>query len=170
MTAYNRERFIGEAIESVMKSTFQQWELIILDDRSKDTTVDIAKSPGLSLISRKAFDAVGGFSEKRMISDFDMWHKLSCYSLMILMPGNMVHIRQHEGQEVQHQQTFVVQYEKIKLHYLQDKNCPLSTKQVQIIKTKRRNTAFKIAIRKLLKLNVKAAFPRLRVVWFYLWH
>ncbi len=44
MTAYNRERYITEAIESVIGSTYQNWELIIVDDVSKDDTVSIAKS------------------------------------------------------------------------------------------------------------------------------
>ena len=43
MTAYNREQYIAEAIESVLASTFQDFELIIVDDCSVDTTVAIAK-------------------------------------------------------------------------------------------------------------------------------
>jgi glycosyltransferase involved in cell wall biosynthesis len=42
MTAYNRELFIREAIESVLKNTYQNFELIIVDDGSKDQTVNIA--------------------------------------------------------------------------------------------------------------------------------
>jgi glycosyltransferase involved in cell wall biosynthesis len=269
MTAYNRQQFIAEAIESVLRSTFQNWELIIVDDGSKDNTVTIAKSyeanderikvyineknlgdypnrnkaasyakgkylkyidsddcifpealkdivtymehhpvagwgisnflhgldegilpvqldnigayefhyfkhpiffasPGLTVISRNAFEAVGGFSEKRMVSDFEMWHKLSTHSPLLLMPGNMIYIREHAGQEVQEQQKFVVEYEKIKLCYLNDKSCPFTSQQVGSIKAKRRNTAFKIAIKKLLKLDIKAAIPRLKVAWFYL--
>jgi glycosyltransferase involved in cell wall biosynthesis len=44
MTAYNREKYIAEAIESVIASTYQNWELILVDDCSKDRTVEIAKS------------------------------------------------------------------------------------------------------------------------------
>lgn len=44
MTAYNREKYIGEAIESVLSSTYQNFELIIIDDVSNDQTVEIAKS------------------------------------------------------------------------------------------------------------------------------
>ena len=44
MTVYNREKYIAEAIESVMASTYQNWELIIVDDRSKDQSVAIAES------------------------------------------------------------------------------------------------------------------------------
>ncbi len=44
MTAYNREKYIAEAIESVLHSTYKNWELIIVDDRSSDHTVEIARS------------------------------------------------------------------------------------------------------------------------------
>lgn len=44
MTAYNRAKYIGEAIESVIRSTFQDWELIIVDDISSDATLEIAKN------------------------------------------------------------------------------------------------------------------------------
>lgn len=43
MTAYNREKYISEAIESVLVSTYRNFELIILDDASVDKTVEIAK-------------------------------------------------------------------------------------------------------------------------------
>jgi glycosyltransferase involved in cell wall biosynthesis len=44
MTSYNREQYIAEAIESVLASTYANFELIIVDDRSKDRTVEIARS------------------------------------------------------------------------------------------------------------------------------
>lgn len=44
MTAYNREQYLAEAIESVLASTFTHFELIIADDCSTDRTVEIAKS------------------------------------------------------------------------------------------------------------------------------
>jgi glycosyltransferase involved in cell wall biosynthesis len=44
MTAYNREKYIAEAIESVLASSYSNFELIIVDDCSKDDTVNIAKS------------------------------------------------------------------------------------------------------------------------------
>lgn len=43
MTAYNRENYIAEAIESVLVSTYTNFELIVVDDRSTDNTVAIAK-------------------------------------------------------------------------------------------------------------------------------
>jgi glycosyltransferase involved in cell wall biosynthesis len=44
MTAYNREQYIAEAIESVQASTYTNFELIIVDDKSKDRTVEIAET------------------------------------------------------------------------------------------------------------------------------
>jgi glycosyltransferase involved in cell wall biosynthesis len=43
MTAFNQEKYIAEAIESVLASTFRDFELIIVDDCSQDRTVEIAK-------------------------------------------------------------------------------------------------------------------------------
>jgi glycosyltransferase involved in cell wall biosynthesis len=43
MTAYNREKYIGDAIQSVLNSSYENFELIIVDDFSKDNTVSIAK-------------------------------------------------------------------------------------------------------------------------------
>lgn len=43
MTAFNRQQFIAEAIESVLTSSYNNFELIIVDDGSKDNTVAIAK-------------------------------------------------------------------------------------------------------------------------------
>lgn len=43
MTAFNREKYIAEAIESVLNSSYRDFELIIVDDCSTDKTVEIAK-------------------------------------------------------------------------------------------------------------------------------
>lgn len=41
MPAYNAERFISQAIESVCKQRYKNWELIIVDDSSIDKTKEI---------------------------------------------------------------------------------------------------------------------------------
>ncbi len=43
ITAYNRAEYISFAIESVLASTYSNFELIIVDDASTDETVNIAK-------------------------------------------------------------------------------------------------------------------------------
>ncbi len=56
MPAYNAARFIAEAIESVLAQTYQQWELLVVNDGSRDDTADIAGSysdPRVRLINKE---------------------------------------------------------------------------------------------------------------------
>lgn len=43
MTCYNREQYIGTAIESVLAQSFQDWELIVVDDQSTDRSLAVAQ-------------------------------------------------------------------------------------------------------------------------------
>src|SRR5690606_21976023 len=43
MPCYNARRFIGRSIESVINQTFQNWELVIIDDGSVDDTPEYIK-------------------------------------------------------------------------------------------------------------------------------
>lgn len=42
MPAYNAQEYIGLAIESVLAQSYSHWELVIVDDGSKDRTAEIA--------------------------------------------------------------------------------------------------------------------------------
>jgi heptosyltransferase-2 len=46
MPTYNRAAYIGETIRSILTQTYQNWELIIIDDGSEDNTEDIIKRIG----------------------------------------------------------------------------------------------------------------------------
>lgn len=39
MAAYNSEKFIGAAIESILDQTFREFELLIIEDASTDGTL-----------------------------------------------------------------------------------------------------------------------------------
>jgi glycosyltransferase involved in cell wall biosynthesis len=43
MTCHNREAYIADAIESVLASSYPDWELIIADDQSSDGSFEIAR-------------------------------------------------------------------------------------------------------------------------------
>ena len=43
MPSYNAARFIGESINSVFLQTYSNWELLIVDDCSKDNSVRIVR-------------------------------------------------------------------------------------------------------------------------------
>lgn len=199
MTCYNRQAFITEAIESVLNSTYQNFELIIVDDASTDQTVSIAKEfalrdqrikvyvndqnlgdypnrnkaasyakgkyikyvdsddrinpeglkvmveameqypeaafgfcaakedryanypviytgaealrkhffgggllqagPSTTIIRLDAFKKIGGFSGKRYISDYEAWLQFCLSFPVLILPPNLVWIRNHAGQE-----------------------------------------------------------------------
>ncbi len=46
MNCYNSERYLTEALASVLAQTYQQWELIFWDNGSTDTSVKIARDYG----------------------------------------------------------------------------------------------------------------------------
>ncbi len=239
MTAYNREKYIAEAIESVINSTYQNWELIIVDDVSRDSTVEIARSyevkdrrikvyvneknlgdypnrnkaasyakgkylkyvdaddmiypyglaqlvfyieqfpdagyglcsleqdvhkifpfqlspletynrhyfiapvfhkaPLSSIIKLSIFNEVGGFSGKRMLGDYEMWHILSQKYPVVLMPHGIVWYREHDAQEMNDHKNDPIEPFKYLLlgeELIDDANCPLGKVEKLIIRKK----------------------------------
>ncbi len=261
MTTYNRALHVDEAIESVLNSTILDFELIIVDDCSKDNTLEIVqgyasqdsriqvhvnetnlgdypnrnraasfaqapllkyvdaddylyptglevilemmgsfpdagfglcsldqvagqpfpfalspraaylhhyfenrlfhKAPLSSVIRQNAWIKVGGFPEARMVSDFDMWHKLSRYFHVVLMPGGIVWYREHDQQEVnairENTGLWTRRYEDITVHNLIHPDCPLTIDEKNEILKRMRNLAYKRTIRDSLKFDLAGA-------------
>ncbi len=232
MTVYNREKYIRQAIESVLSSTFQDFELLLVDDGSSDSSVSIIrnfekkdprvklhineknlgdynnrnraaqlatgkylkyvdaddmiypnglevmvnmmeqfpeagyglasleqdktriypfllngqeayrrhyfeqplfhKAPLSAIIKKDAFDTVGGFSGKRYLGDFEMWHLLSERFPALLMPQGVVWYREHDEQEMQNNRTdhsIPFKYLKCSEYLLKRDECPLNEKE-----------------------------------------
>lgn len=58
MPCYNGEKFIRETIESVLAQTYDKWELLVIDDGSKDNSYDLVnhyveKDDRIQLIKQK---------------------------------------------------------------------------------------------------------------------
>jgi glycosyltransferase involved in cell wall biosynthesis len=51
---YNHERFVADAIRSVLNQSYKNIELIVVDDGSTDNSVSVIKSMNVTLIDRKA--------------------------------------------------------------------------------------------------------------------
>lgn len=89
MPAYNMERFIEQAIRSVMNQTYWDWELLVIDDGSKDETCQIAerlsaedsrvrlirneKNMGVARTRNRGLDLCRGEYIALLDSD-DVWH------------------------------------------------------------------------------------------------
>lgn len=201
-TVYNRASYLGDCIESVQQSKFKDYEHIIVDDGSSDSSVSIAKkyaaedgriklyineknlgdypnrnqaarhatgeylkyldaddvhgpwilnimvdaldqhpeagfglidydnstegrilslegaqaqlqfynkqrnhfnrSPLNAILRKNAFESVGGFSGKRMVGDFELWHMLTTQFNMVLIPPTQLWYRKHADQEMSH--------------------------------------------------------------------
>jgi glycosyltransferase involved in cell wall biosynthesis len=59
------------------------------------------KAPLSAIIRRDVFTAVGGFSGRRYVGDFELWHILGARFPVVLMPQGVVWYREHEQQEMQ---------------------------------------------------------------------
>jgi glycosyltransferase involved in cell wall biosynthesis len=229
MTTYNREKYLEQAVESVLASTYENFELIIVDDQSKDRSLAIAreyaekdsrvkvvlneknlgdypnrnkaaslakgkylkyvdaddliyptglevlvsgmerfpeagfglgslsqdkfrifpfvltpeeayrrhyfqeqlfhKAPLSAIIRKDAFDAVKGFTGRRYLGDFEMWHILAARYPVVLMPHGIVWYREHEEQEMQNNRTdFTVPFKYLLCaeEMIDRPECPLS--------------------------------------------
>ncbi len=42
--SYNHAQFLGEAVERVLEQTYSDWEIVLVDDGSKDNSVEVARS------------------------------------------------------------------------------------------------------------------------------
>lgn len=74
MTAYNREEYIGEAIESVLSSSYNNFELIIVDDRSTDKTLQIAQD------YTKKDERICAYQNERNLGDYPNRNKAALYA------------------------------------------------------------------------------------------
>lgn len=74
MTAYNREKYISEAIDSVLESAFTDFELIIADDASTDNTLAIAKE--FALKDKR----IAVYVNKQNLGDYPNRNKAASYA------------------------------------------------------------------------------------------
>lgn len=102
---YNSEKYIGETIESVLNQTYKNWEMLIVDDCSKDNGVKIVneyvlkdkriklfkneKNEGVSFTRNKAIDLSQGIYIAFLDSD-DLWKKEKLKKQISFMEKNNI--------------------------------------------------------------------------------
>ena len=74
MTAYNREKYIADAIQSILNSTYKNFELIIVDDCSTDNTSNIIKAFELN------DNRVKVYSNDKNLGDYKNRNKAASYA------------------------------------------------------------------------------------------
>lgn len=87
------------------------------------------RSPLNVIMRTSAFQKVGGFKEDRMVSDFDMWHRLACEYPVVLFPNRNNLYRYHEDQETAVNSTDPltgIRYTLISLEHLDNSSTPIS--------------------------------------------
>jgi glycosyltransferase involved in cell wall biosynthesis len=78
MPAFNVEPYIGEAIESVLKQSFSDWDLVVVDDGSTDGTFEVAKQfkdPRIHLVRQKhaGISVARNRGSKEVCSDYSIF-------------------------------------------------------------------------------------------------
>lgn len=95
-----------------------------------DGRIDVFnRSPLGAIIRRAAFENAGGFSGKRMVGDFEMWHILAATNPVVVIPHILAFSRRHADQEMAAgaaDPIWALRYTMISLQRLTDVNCPLS--------------------------------------------
>jgi glycosyltransferase involved in cell wall biosynthesis len=95
------------------------------------------KAPLSSIISRRAFEAVGGFTGRQKIGDFEMWHRLSARFPVVLIGGGIVWYRIHDQQESSFDRTNPIQVValawEVTREQLSQPDCPLSASEVAAV-------------------------------------
>ena len=76
MPAYNAGKYIGRAIESVLAQTYENWELIVVDDCSTDNTYEIAascKDPRIRILRHEQNMGVGPSRNDALSASTGQW-------------------------------------------------------------------------------------------------
>ncbi|MDZ7835045.1 MAG: glycosyltransferase family 2 protein [Alkalibacterium sp.] len=101
MPTYNAAQFIRETIDSILNQSYQNWELILVDDHSTDDTISVIKAyederiflirlpenKGAAVARNTALEEVSGDYIAFLDSD-DLWHKDKLQKQLAFMQKN----------------------------------------------------------------------------------
>lgn len=85
--------------------------------------------PTGAMMRRDAFMAAGGFRSWGVLSDTDLWYRISARWPVLLLPPALVWWRRHEGQEFTKEDARIVYLERgfaLTVEALSSRDCPLS--------------------------------------------
>ena len=106
-----------------------------------------SRSPINAIMKREVFEAVGGFTGKRMVGDFEMWHILGAkHPLVVISGGAPAMYRVHDEQEMSLHRVdpmWAFKYQLLSLDFLSDDDgSPLDeNRRLQLLKGAKRKLA-----------------------------
>lgn len=86
------------------------------------------RSPLGAILRKDVFDSIGGFSGRRMVGDFEMWHVIAQAHPVVAIPHMLSFYRKHDAQEMSHHRSdpiWAFRYLIISLEQLNKTGCPL---------------------------------------------
>lgn len=138
MPAYNHEKYVGEAIESVLNQTFEDFEFIIINDGSTDGTESVIKSyndPRISYYAQKNMDAPHTINKglslakgkyTSIINSDDMYHperlgylvEIAETSGAVFIMTGLEYINENSEPITDKSNPYIDWYDKLKSNYL----------------------------------------------------
>lgn len=118
------------------------------------------KAPLSSIIQKEAFDAVGGFTGKQHLGDFEMWHILAKHYPLLVMPQGMAWYRLHGDQQMTDNLTdpFVpFKYLVCSIEQVSSTNCPLTKDEKRNIVERTYKAMSRAIVKSVLKGNLSKA-------------
>lgn len=97
------------------------------------------RSPLNAIIRKDAFNAVGGFSGKQHLGDFELWHHLSAKYSTVVMSAGPGFWREHDDQQSSDNRTDPLvpfKYQLMSREIIESTTCPLTDKLKSSILTK----------------------------------
>lgn len=112
------------------------------------------KAPLSSIILRSSFEEIGRFKTERYSGDFELWHRMAQRFHFLLIQDHVVWYREHSGQESTNMKMKdQLNYNKIEMYYIFDKNSPLTSSQRKTILKRRIRIYIKQLVISTVKLN-----------------
>ena len=113
MPSYNTGRFIKESIDCVLKQTYSNWELLIVDDCSSDDTDQVVasykdsriryfkneKNSGAAISRNRALKEAKGKWVAFLDSD-DLWEPMKLEKMVSFMTTNGYHLAYHKYEKI----------------------------------------------------------------------
>jgi glycosyltransferase involved in cell wall biosynthesis len=122
-------------------------------------------SPLSTIIRKDSFKVVGGFSGRRLVGDFELWHVLAARYPVVLIPGGLAWYRRHVHQEMEDARkdaSVSFAYSIVAVERLSSSECPLTATERSIALRAIRRRQVRAILRLISNGKLSRAFGMLK--------